>query len=217
MFRAILYTQWKWSRGVLLLGTLAAFAVPMIGVNASYAQFDQVNPQGVLRAMAAWGQTYALAACGIGLAAALLAWSADHAGRHVYALALPVERWRYVGMRFGAGATLLIAPIVALGLGAVVALAGINVPSGLRAYPFALTFRFALAVMLAYAVFFAVSSVTRRTAGYLVTVVAAVFAIELVGQAMNIRTSHIQILLDAAASGLGILYVFTGRWMLIDV
>ena len=32
MFRVMLYTQWKWSRLIILLGTIAAFALPIISM-----------------------------------------------------------------------------------------------------------------------------------------------------------------------------------------
>ena len=35
MFRAILYTQWKWCRLVILLATLAAFALPLLSVQGA--------------------------------------------------------------------------------------------------------------------------------------------------------------------------------------
>jgi hypothetical protein len=35
MFRAITETQWKWTRGVALIATLAGFVVPVLSVQAA--------------------------------------------------------------------------------------------------------------------------------------------------------------------------------------
>jgi len=35
MFRAVLYTQWKWSRIILVLGTVAAFTIPLISLQGA--------------------------------------------------------------------------------------------------------------------------------------------------------------------------------------
>src|SRR5205823_857995 len=109
---------------------------------------------------------YPVLAAALGLLVAIATWAPDHRGRHVHALSLPLPRWRYVLLRFGAGATLLAAPIVAVSAGALLATWSATIPAGLQGYPGALAIRFALAVLVAYAVFFAVSAGTARTAGF---------------------------------------------------
>src|SRR3954463_15223225 len=104
MLAAITRTQWKWTRGVVLLATLVAFAIPLASLQAardSYSAGDYVAQ------MQIWGVGYSLLAAGTGLLVALAAWSHDHRGRHVYALSLPVTRARYALLRFTAGAAFI--------------------------------------------------------------------------------------------------------------
>src|SRR5260370_29605065 len=96
---------------------------------------------------------------------AIAAWAADHRGRHIHALTLPIERWRYVLLRFGAGFVLLAAPIAAVLIGASLAVLTATLPPGLQAYPVALAVRFPFAVFVAYAVFFAVWAGRGRPSG----------------------------------------------------
>ena len=217
MFRAILFTQWKWSRGLLALAAVAMFSIPLMSIRGGAFLFEELDARTVLSQMQSYGAFYALGALALGLVAGLTAWSADHAGRHVYALSLPVERWRYTLLRFGAGATTLIGPVVALWLGALVAVHTTTLPLGLQGYPTALAFRFALGVLLAYALCFAAGSTTPRIAGYVLTALATVVAIDV---AIVTFTSYPSVL-EPLGAGLfgqfGVLHVFTGRWMLIDV
>jgi len=217
MFRAILVTQWKWSKGALLLATLASFAVPMLSVRAGANSFAEMNVLDILIGMNGWGSIYTALAAAIGLAVAMISWAPDHAGRHVYALSLPIERWRYVVLRFAAGALTLSAPVLAIWVGAVLAVAAVTLPAPLEAHPTGLAARFALAALLAYALFFAVSSATKRTAAVLLVVVAVLVASEGVAEITGLPLGGLQLLLHVLTGEGGLLNVFTGRWMLIDV
>ena len=217
MFRAILATQWKWTRGVLLVGTCLAFALPMLSMRASARALAEMNARDLLGRIEAFGIFYGLSAGLIGLLIAAMAWSSDHAGRHVYALSLPIERWRYVAMRFGAGVTTLTAPVIAIWIGAIVAVASVEIPAGLHAHPTGLAIRFALALLLAYAVFFSISSGTKRTAGILLASLGALILFELVREPMGIRLSPFLWFIEAIMGTTGTFGVFNGRWMLIDV
>src|SRR5919198_1084639 len=166
MFRAVLYAPWKWSRLIVVLGTVAAFAIPLLSLQgAARADRGALQAQELLRAVQSWGSLYPLLAVALGLLMAIAAWAADHRGRHIHALTLPIPRWRYVLLRFVAGAVLLAGPILAVMAGASLAVLFATLPAGLQAYPFALALRFALAVLVAFAVFFAISAGTARTAG----------------------------------------------------
>jgi hypothetical protein len=102
MFRAVLYSQWKWSRLIVVLGTVAAFAIPLLSLQgAARADRGALQTQDLLRAVQSWGTLYPLLATALGLLMAIAAWAADHRGRHIHALTLPLERWRYVLLRFG--------------------------------------------------------------------------------------------------------------------
>ena len=217
MFRVILETQWKWSRGVVLAATLTAFALPLLSMRDAARALDEMNARELLARMQSFGTLYAVTAAFIGLVVAALAWTSDHAGRHVYALSLPIERWRYVAMRFGAGALTMTPAAVALWIGSMVALASREIPSGLESHPGSLAIRFALAALVAYALFFAISSGTKRTAGIILAVLAGLICLELIGETMNLPLRPLSLFLDLMVHQAGTLGVFTGRWMLIDV
>jgi hypothetical protein len=218
MFRVILYTQWKWSRIVVALGVLVAFALPILSVQgAGVTDPTRWDATRLLRSIETWSVWYATFALGIGLLVATTAWAQDHRGRHVYALSLPIPRWEYTLLRFAAGAVLLAAPVVALWIGALLATSLAQIPPGLHAYPNALALRFALAALVAYAVFFAVSAGTTRTAGYVLAVVGALFAAEVLLSAAGVGGSVIEGAFDRLVNWPGPLEIFTGRWMLIDV
>ena len=218
MFRAVLYTQWKWSRLIILLGTVAAFAISPISLQgAARPERGALQAQELLRAVQAWGSLYPLLAAALGLLVAITAWAADHRGRHVHALTLPVPRWQYVLLRFGAGLLLLGAPIVAVLIGSSLAVLMATLPPGLQAYPIALTVRFAFAVFVAYAIFFAVSSGTARTAGIILGVIGVAVLAQVVAGIAGLDFNLLANLHTLLLLGPGPLAVFAGRWMLVDV
>jgi len=56
MFRAVLYAQWKWSRLIVVLGTVAAFAIPLLSLQgAARADRGALQAQELLRAVQSWG------------------------------------------------------------------------------------------------------------------------------------------------------------------
>src|SRR5256884_1355859 len=159
MFRVMLYSQWKWTRLIVALGSIAAFALPLVSVQgAARADSNPLQAGELLQAVQSWGTLYPVLAAALGLLVAIATWAPDHRGRHVHAMSLPLPRWRYVLLRFGAGTTLLAAPVIAVSAGALLATWSATIPAGLQGYPVALAIRFALAVLVAYAVFFAVSA-----------------------------------------------------------
>src|SRR5690242_20543233 len=121
MYLALLYQQWKWARPVIVLGAVAAFAVPLLSVHGAGAGMEHKEAAEFLGSVQLWGVLYPTLAGAIGVLTAIALWTPDHRGRHVYALALPVARWRYVLLRYGAGVALVGIPILALLLGSVVA------------------------------------------------------------------------------------------------
>ncbi len=218
MFRVVLYTQWKWSRLIVVLGTLAAFAIPLLSLQgAARADRGALQAQDLLRSVQSWGSLYPLLATALGLLMAIAAWAPDHRGRHIHALTLPLPRWEYVLLRFGAGFVLLAAPIAAVAIGALLASLTATIPPGLQAYPIALAVRFTFAMFVAYAVFFAVSAGTARTAGIILGVIAAIILVQVVAGIANIDLNLFGVAQTALALGPGPLAVFTGRWMLVDV
>src|SRR5437763_14922640 len=180
MFRVMLYSQWKWTRLIVALGSIAAFALPLVSVQgAARADSNPLQAGELLQAVQSWGTLYPVLAAALGLLGAIATWAPDHRGRHVHALSLPLPRWRYVLLRFGAGPTLLAAPVIAVSAGALLATWSATIPAGLQGYPVALAIRFALAVLVAYAVFFAVSAGTARAAGIILGLIGSLILVHI--------------------------------------
>jgi hypothetical protein len=219
MFKALWQVQWKWTRAIALLVTIIGFSIPVISVRVMHAGSDSYRPPAavVVSTMQMFGIAYSILAGGAGLAFALLAWSSDHRGRHVYALSLPVSRARYAGMKFLAGLSFLLLPAVGVLMGSLVALLMGAIPGGLQAYPVALTIRFFLASAVAYSIFFAISASSTKAAGLVLGTLSAVFLAAFILSTASIQfdlLGHVATLLFAKG---GLLSIFTGRWMLIDV
>lgn len=218
MFKAILYSQWKWSRLVVVLGTVAGFALPLISLQgAARPERGSLNAEELLHAVQGWGVLYPLLATALGLLVAIATWAPDHRGRHIHALTLPLPRWRYALLRFAAGSTVLAGPIVGVCVGAVIAVAAATLPAGLHGYPLALALRFGLAVLVAYALFFSVSAGTTRTAAIILGVIATVIIVQVFAGVANLSLNVVDQLQIVLTNWPGPLAVFTGRWMLVDV
>lgn len=218
MFRVLLYSQWKWSRLVVTLGTIAAFALPIVSVQGFPR--DDASPMRsgeMLSAMQSWGVLYPVLAAALGLLVAMATWAPDHRGRHVHALSLPLPRWRYALLRFVAGLVLLAPPVLGLLVGALLATRAAPIPAGLEGYPVALVIRFALATAVAFSVFFAISAGTTRTAAIILATLGGVIAIQVIAGAANVEINLLTPLQSALLNWPGPLAIFTGRWMLIDV
>ncbi len=218
MFRVILYTQWKWSRLALLPLVVLAFSLPVLSVHRIGATEAQgIDVFVLLQRLGRFSVWYPALAALTGLVVAIAAWYGDNKGNHAYALSLPIPRWHYVLLRFAAGAVLLAVPLIAMWLGAMTATAGTEIPIGLSAYPHALTVRFALAVLMSYALFFAVASASSRTAGLVLGAIGALAAVQVLLQAAGLRARFVAIVFNQLISSLGPLGIFTGPWTLIDV
>ena len=218
MFRQILYTQWKWSGIGIVAVSIAAFVLPILTVQeAGTSDPTWIDARALLPALEYWSRAYPALALAIGLLGGTMAWTNDHRGRHVYALTLPLPRWHYVLLRYGAGLVLLLAPALLLWIGAMLAARTAIIPPGLHAYPHALALRFALAVLLAYSIFFAISSGTTRTAGYVIGIVAGLMVIQLLFLLSGSHTSLVEPVFDRLVTLPGPFEIFGGRWMLIDV
>lgn len=216
MFRVILHSQWKWSRLVVVAGTVAAFAIPILSLQSAGGR-DPAGARELLGTLERWGVVYKVLAAGLGLLIAITAWSTDHRGRHVYALALPLPRWRYVLYRFGAGLVLMAPIVIAVAAGGLLATVTATLPNGLHGYPVALAWRFALALLLSYAAFFAISSGTTRTAAAVLIVFGAVGCAQVFGVIMDWEFLSMDWLMDAVLAWRGPFALFGGRWMLVDV
>jgi hypothetical protein len=219
----MLHTQTRWTFGAVLLTAVAAFAIPILSVqHTSIVQIGGQAPADgaalrFLQVMEGYGVLYTIVAGIAGLMLATLSWSADHRGRHVYALILPLERWRFVLYRYGAGIVLLLVPVFALWIGGILAVAATAIPAGLTPYPTALAIRFALAAMVAYSLFFAISSGTTRTAAVVLAPIAILILADVLTTAAGMRLRLMETVLAGFFEWPGVLEIFTGRWLLVDV
>lgn len=214
MFEAILRTQWKSSRIPVLLATLVGFALPLASLQSAQGANNAIQ---FIMEMQRWAGGYALLAAGIGLIVAMAAWQPDHAGRHVYAMALPVTRARYAMFRMGAGALFLVPPVLGVLGGALVVAASNAIPGGLHVYPFALALRFLFAAAVAYGIFFAIAAGTSQSAGVILGLIAAVLFTEYLLSVTGADTGIVKPILDFVFTQPGVLSIFAGRWMLVDV
>ncbi len=231
MFREILFLCWRGSRWGLLPFLLAAFALPIMAVQGlsldpSAPESATVRTTEILYLVQFWAPLFPTLAFALGAALALLVWNWDHRGEHVYALCLPLPRPRYVLLKMGAGGLILLLPVTLFWVGSLLGTTFTRIPEGLHAYPHALTLRFFLAALVAYALFFALAAGTMRTALYLL---AGWIVLLLLGQVIPpflgevfrfqplYEFSLLQWLLNAAVDWPGPFQVYTGNWMLIDV
>ena len=122
----------------------------------------------------------------------------------------------FTGLRLAAGVALLALPVVFLWAGALVSSWLAAVPPTLQTYPTALAARFFLASFLAFAVFFAISSATPKTAGALLMIVVMLGLAQLFARLFGIGIDLIGPSVDMITTWPGPLDVFGGRWMLID-
>ena len=219
MFRVILYSQWKWSRLFVVLGTVAGFVVPILSVQGATAESaTRAGAAGqLLLTVQSWGVLYPVLATTLAVLLAIMTWAPDHRGRHVHALSLPLPRWRYALLRFSAGLVLLTPPILAVLAGAVLATRLAVIPPGLQGYPIALAVRFALAVGVGYAVFFAISAGTSRTASIILASLGGLIVIQVLAGVADVNLDLFGRVQMVFLNWPGPLAIFTGRWMLIDV
>jgi hypothetical protein len=230
MFRQLLLIHWKGLRFGLLPFILLAFGLPLVVVQGLYSgtlaeRQGAALPQMVLSGVSMWAPLFPLLATVTGATIALSAWTWDHRAGHVYALSLPLPRWRYVMMKMGAGALLLLIPCLALWLGALIASSAAEIPEGLRAYPTALAFRFLLTSLVLYGLLFALAAGTMRTALWILGTFLFVlfFGGTITGFLGHTLVpslegwSFLDRLGDAMLYWPGPFDVITGSWMLIDV
>ncbi|HUH13485.1 MAG TPA: hypothetical protein VMK65_10260, partial [Longimicrobiales bacterium] len=178
MFRQMMWVHWQAGRWGILPMALAAFALPLLSIQAfEGATLSAFQAAFLLDTQAPLLPLYPLVAALTGVVLGASAWGWDHTGSHVYAMSLPLARWEYVLAKLGTGALLALVPVAAFLAGALLATAAAVIPPGLTAYPLLLSWRFLLAVLLAYALVFALSSGSPRTGA----IALAVFTGVLIG------------------------------------
>jgi hypothetical protein len=203
---------------VIVLGVILSFLLPILTVQSvNVYEPHRWDVQRILENIGMWRVWYAALAAGLGLLVAMNCWAADHRGKHVYALSLPIPRWHYVLLRFAAGAAMLAGPVFAFWIASVVAVSSVTIPENLNAYPHALAIRFALATFVSYSIFFAISSGTARAAGYVLVVLGGILAVQVLLAAAGSDSDFSMRIFTRLVEWPGPLEIFTGRWMLIDV
>ncbi len=219
MFTQVLRTQVKFTRILVAAFAVATFAAPALawrigawggypGTPSALAVRAGFDPVGLILMSAA---------CLLGFLLVAVPWNVDGASRHVYPLSLPIPWKRYVSMRFGAGALLLLLPVLSLWLGALVTLALMELPATLRAYPGGLAIRFGLASLLVYAFTFLLQYLAGRRAPViflvLLVVVAAVGVLGAAGGLGRGAEQFFRLLTEWP----GPLSIFAAEWRLVDV
>ncbi|MDX1493344.1 MAG: hypothetical protein R3253_04740 [Longimicrobiales bacterium] len=228
MYKSLLFLHWKQIRHVLALLVIASFTLPLMAVNG-LGTIPGMEGAGqdaywFVTRFQAWLIFFPLLAAGVGITLALSAWNWDHQLNHVYALSLPITRWEYTLGKMLAGATLVVLPAVGLWLGSHVAVASVELPEGINAYPNQLAVRFLFAALLAYSAFFAAAAGTVKTTlwlvgGILTFIVLGSIANDVMAQYVVYfsRVHVVEAVMTWMAYAPGPFEVFTGSWSLIDV
>jgi hypothetical protein len=217
MFRAVLAANWRESRIAVFVLALVALALPPLTLRVARLPTDPWAAWELLDAAGRWSAAYPVLALAAALILAAGAWWPDHRVKHVYALTLPVARWRYLLLRYASGLSLLLAVGAVLWLSALVATLRLSLPELLRAYPGTLTLRFCLAGLSAYTLLFALSGLTPRTARIIVAGLLVLVILTVAGDLLSLDWNPIATVFDALLGRYSPLSVFRARWMLVDV
>ena len=215
MFRNMLMVQWKWSRLSLLLLVVFFVFLPIwvgssIHLRAPGAAWGRLAD--TLQLVSGWLQ---LSVWVGGFLLAMHAWRSDQSGHHVYALSLPVSRAKYVSYRYAIGALFCVLVTIAFWISAFVVTQTGEVPAGLHAYPGGLALRVGIALLTAYALFFALWSMTPR-AGYY-TAAAIIIFVSLMALVARPELHPIKTAVETLFNSSGLADIFRARWYLIDV
>lgn len=218
VFKQVLIAQWLWARLALAVLAVIGFGIPLVsvfyGADLGGAAVARVGEW--LRAADRVAQVLPYFALLVGVLVGALAWSPDIAGRHVYALALPVSRAYFVTLRFAAGAVLTLIPAAAFAMGAAVASVAVSLPPGVHAHPAEVAARFWLATLTVYAIIFAISSASRRGQIALISVIGGAVLVDILLLTLSADFSITAEVFALLTNWPGPLAILTGRWALFD-
>jgi hypothetical protein len=228
MVRSMLFLHWRQIRAVLALFAVAAFALPLIAVQGlgvpAGSESATLEAYRLVGASQLWLALFPSLALAIGATLGLSSWNWDHQLGHVYALSLPLSRWEYVVNKLAAGALLALVPVAGMWIGAHVAAASISLPAGLNAYPNELAIRFFFAIIVSYALLFAMAAGTIRTTLWITGTALTLLVLGLVANDVLVssfpvleRVNVVEAVMDWMVGAGGPFEVFTGSWALIDV
>lgn len=218
MFSQMLYVQWRWSRDLLAFFVVAGFAIPLLTAWIILPQLGTPAAHELIETGSVIGWFCLGLAMLAGGSIALQGYGADDRGGHIYALSLPVARSRFLGTRTLSAFLILALPAAAVGMGAALVAANVDVPATLQAYPVALAFRVLLAAWLAHACVFAL----RYAAGRRMKIVFFVLLLVVVGTLLlSVLAPDLRVALSRAGTFLGShpgpFGVLFDRWTLFDV
>ena len=220
MFRAVFYTQWKWARPVIVVAALVAGYIPVTALRTSpYKDAATYHIPSLYSSISAASAGYQLLALTVAVVIAISAWQADARRQHVYALSLPIPRWQFVLLRFGAGAALLGIVAVAVALFGGIAAAIAPLPPMLHAYPIGLAFRFWLGSLIPFGLIFALLASNPKRVRVVVFAVGTLIAVDFLLAAFGVTETTVvtKWIVDGVYSSHGPLTAFLSKWMLIDV
>lgn len=217
-FKRVLFAQWLWARLALVVLAVVGFGIPLAsvfyGADLDGAAVSRVGEWLVAADRVAGVLPYfALLA---GVLVGVLAWTPDIAGKHVYALVLPVSRAYFVTLRFAAGALLTLIPAAAFFVGAAIASLVVSLPPGVHAHPVEVAARFWLATLTVYAIIFAVSSTSRRGQIAIIGVIGGAVLVDLLLLTLSANFSVTAEAFAFLTNWPGPLAILTGRWALFD-
>jgi hypothetical protein len=219
VFKQVLLAQWLWARLALVVLAVVGFGIPLASVfyGANLAGAAEPRVGEWLVAADRVAQVLPYFALLVGVLVGVLAWAPDLAGRHVYALSLPVSRAYFVTLRFAAGVVLSLVPAGAFAFGAAIASVAVTLPPGVHAHPVAVAARFWLAVLTVYGIIFAISSASRRGQIAIISVIAGAVLVDIVLLTLAADFSITAEVFALLTNWPGPLAILTGRWALFDV
>jgi hypothetical protein len=215
MLRAIVKIQWMAMRTLVAALALTAFALPIVSIRTGWSGAVANLPL-FLTELELWGFFYPALAAVAAIILAAGTWMSDRRGQHVYAMLLPVPRWRYVLLRYAAGLVMLLPVALALWLGAHVATLGLDLPPGIRTYPDAIAAKFAITLLLLFAMCFAFASASTRTIGIAIRLVGLFLAVHVAVILIAPKVNLLWMAVRALAIFPGPFAPLGGRWMLLD-
>lgn len=216
MLKAIMRIQWKASWHLVVALGVAALALPIMSVRTGWSGTPANLPR-FLTELELWGLFYPALAAVAAIVVATSIWISDRRGHHIYALLLPLPRWRYVLLRYLGGLMLLLPVVLALWAGAMIATASIDLPPGLRTFPHALAAKFALSLLLLFGIAFAVAAASSRALGISLRLLSLFLAAHIAVIMLKPGTNLIWTVVTALGTSPGPFAPLGGRWMLIDV
>ncbi len=218
VFRQVLGAQWRWARLALVVLAVIGFGIPLAsvfyGADLTGGALSRVGEWLVAADRVAGMLPYFALLTGV--LVGVMAWTPDIAGRHVYALSLPVSRAYFVTLRFGAGAVLTLIPAGAFFLGAAIASLVVSLPLGVHAHPVEVAARFWLATLTVYAIIFALSSASRRGQIAIISVIGGAVLVDLLLLTLSADFSVTAEAFALLTNWPGPLAILTGRWALFD-